>query len=119
MKKQIRFEVFAVCNSDGKFLRSKGFGGSGEKWVDQISSARIYPRIGPARAQVTWFAKNHPEYGVPKVVKLVVTEIELLDETSRVEQVIGAEDKRAYEAKRKRLESEKKRIEKQLKELDT
>ncbi len=119
MKKQIKLEVFAVCNNEGKFLRSKGFGGSGEKWVDQITSARIYPKVGTARAQVTWFAKHYPEYGVPKVVKLVVTEIEILDETSRVEQVKDAENKRAYEAKRKRLENEKKRIEAQLKELDT
>lgn len=77
-------EVYAVQNREGKWFRRKGYGGSGESWVDRFSAARIYNKIGPARGVVTWFAEAYPEYGIPNLVRLKISEVELIDETDRV-----------------------------------
>jgi hypothetical protein len=82
---QVLMVLYAVRNRDGQYFRAKGYGGYGETWVDSLSKARIYPKPGPARGQVTYFATNHPTYGVPELVELRVTEVVALDETARVQ----------------------------------
>lgn len=46
----VRLDFYAVRNRDGKWLRSKGYGGFGKCWVDDISAAKIYGKPGPAKA---------------------------------------------------------------------
>jgi hypothetical protein len=72
-------ELYAVMNKDGQWFRAKGYGGCGASWVDDIKKARIYPKIGPAKARVTYFASHYPDYGIPKIVKLIVTDTEIID----------------------------------------
>jgi FtsZ-binding cell division protein ZapB len=63
-------ELFAVRSAAGQYLRSKGYSGHGKNWVDDLSSARIYTKVGHARAQATWWLQNYPEHGAPEVVVL-------------------------------------------------
>jgi hypothetical protein len=81
-------KLYAVRNKDGKWMRSKGYEGSGEKWVDDLKKAKIYPKPGPARAQVTYWAENYPEFGVPDLVELHVNEVVVINEDMRVEKSI-------------------------------
>ena len=75
---------YVVINSDGQYFRRKGYGGGGNTWVDGLATARIYAKIGGARAIVTFFASN-PNYPPPKIVKLTVSAAEIIDETERIE----------------------------------
>jgi hypothetical protein len=85
---------FAVRNKDGEWFRRKGYGGYGATWVDDIKSARIYNKAGYARAQIAYFAKNYPSYGVPDLVVFKATEYQVVDEQARIEeQRIKAEEK--------------------------
>jgi len=77
-------EFYAVRNKEGKWFRAKGYGGYGDTWVKELKRARIYNRIGPARTQVSFFANNYPDYGVPDLVQFRCTEMVVLDESERV-----------------------------------
>lgn len=66
-------DLYVVRSNDGKFLRSKGYGGSGECWVTDINKAKIYSRPGPAKAQCTWWFEHYPVYGRPDVWKITGT----------------------------------------------
>jgi hypothetical protein len=79
-----QYEMYAVRNKQGQWFRRKGYGGYGSNWVDDIAQARIYLKPGPARGQIGYYAKNFPDFGVPDLVKLQVTQIEIVDETERV-----------------------------------
>jgi len=91
-------ELYAVRNKEGKYFRSKGYGGYGQTWVDDLKSAKIYAKLGQARARVTWFSSNYPEYGIPDVCLLTVTTVTVLDETKRVQRAI--KNKEAAKQKR-------------------
>lgn len=80
-----QLELYVVINSSGQFFRSKGFGGYGKSWVDDIKKARAYGKIGPARSQVTWFSNSYPDYPTPAILKLNIGSYEILNETERVE----------------------------------
>jgi hypothetical protein len=77
-------ELYAVRNKEGQWFRRKGYGGYGKTWVDDFKLARIYAKPGPARGVVTFFATHYPDYGVPDIVVLKITSVEILDETERV-----------------------------------
>jgi hypothetical protein len=97
--------VYAIKNSNGEFFRAKGYGRNGSTWVDNINNAKIYTRIGSARAIVTWFANHYPDFRTPDLLKLTVNKVEVMDETSRVAKVKdkkALEDKRRAEAKAER-----------------
>lgn len=79
-----QLEIYVVRNKEGKYFRAKGFSGSGASWVEGLGTARLYPRIGPARACVTYFATQYPKYGIPVIVVLTATETKILDESARV-----------------------------------
>jgi hypothetical protein len=85
--------VYAVRNKEGRYFHAKGYGGCGSSWVDSLSKARIWPKSGPARAQVTFFATHYPKFGVPELVELHVTKVVAVDESERVRksQQMGAE----------------------------
>jgi len=104
--------LYAVQNEEGKYFRAKGYSASGSTWVDDINKAKIYPRSGGARGVITWFANNYPKYPTLKLLKLTVSNIEVMDETKRVEK---AKEKKAKaeaakaerEAKRKLADAER------------
>lgn len=79
-----KLTLYLVMNSDGHFFRAKGRSGLGDTWVTDAKDARIYAKIGPARASVSFFANNYPEYPAPKLVKIGIGSIEILDESERV-----------------------------------
>ena len=81
-------ELYVVRNKEGKYLRSKGYGGYGPSWVDELQKAKIYPRIGPARSQVTFWTNNYPGFGTPEIVVLTVTASQVLNEEERVKKAI-------------------------------
>lgn len=60
--------LFVLRNREGKFFKSKGYGGYGPSWRDGIENAKFYTKIGPAKAQVTYWFKNHPEFGCPELL---------------------------------------------------
>lgn len=85
--------LYAVRSQDGKWFRAKGYGGYGESWVDDLTSAKLYTKIGPARSRVTYWAREWPDYGIPEIVELHVTKA-----------VVSEEEKAAAEKRlRKRL----------------
>jgi len=71
--------LYAVMNKEGKYFRNKGYGGYGKSWVDGLKKARIYSHPGPAKAQITYWAKTFPEYGIPVLVELRVKEMNIID----------------------------------------
>jgi hypothetical protein len=77
-------EFYVVRSKDGKYLRSKGYGGYGRSWVDELKKAKVYTKKGPACAQVTWWATNYPDYGTPDLVPIIGTLGEPIDQTKRV-----------------------------------
>lgn len=101
-------ELYAVRNKEGKYFRSKGYGGYGDTWVNDLKSAKIYAKLGQARARVTWFSTTYPKYGIPDICVLAVGSVEVLDETKRVEKAIQkkkvAKEKRELRMKKYQLE---------------
>src|SRR5579885_1835112 len=77
-------EFYLVRNQDGKWLRTKGYGGVGECWTDDVKRAKVYGRIGPARAQVSFWANHYPKYGVPDIVKLEISGFTIINEADRI-----------------------------------
>jgi hypothetical protein len=102
-------KLYAVINSDGKFFRSKGYGGYGQSWVDDISKAKIYPTSRPAKAQITFWGKNYPEYGIPKLIEMTATVTDIIDQTDRVDKFIKDSKLKElrYEENKKKWEYEK------------
>lgn len=80
----IDLKLYTVRSKDGKWLRTKGYNGYGDNWVDDIQKAKIYTRIGPARSQVTWWSNNYPDYGIPDLIELPCVIGIILDENKRV-----------------------------------
>lgn len=119
---EVVLKLYAVRNQEGKFFRSKGYGGYEDSWVDSINRAKIYPRIGSAKSVVTFWADNYPKFGIPDIVELRVTESVVLNQKERFSKVVTAKEKR--EAKKKEQSSKqklleaKKNYEKALKDLE-
>lgn len=92
-------ELYLIKNKEGKYLRSKGYNGYGNCWVEDINKAKIYPRKSTALSQITWWSRKYPEYGVPDLIPLICTAGEPIDQTKRVGDSIRK--KAINEAKRK------------------
>lgn len=92
-------ELYVVRNNEGKYFHSKGYGGYGNNWVDELKGARIYAKIGPARSQVSFWASAYPKYGTPVIVVLTVTASKVLQEDDRVK-------KAAIKRKKEKLNNE-------------
>jgi len=105
---KIDLEFFAVRNQDGQFFHAVGLGG-GKTWVNDIKSAKIYPKIGQARARVTWFTNNYPKYASPVIIKIIANKAIVLDETERVKKAIEKIEKKEAEYRKRQAEYELKR----------
>lgn len=80
--------VYAVRSKDGKYLRSKGYSGRGNCWVDDLVDAKIWLKSGGANTQVTWWATHYPDYGVPDLIPLIATAGEPINQEERVGKVL-------------------------------
>lgn len=75
-------KLYAIQNKDGlwfhRFTKSK--------WVKDFRLARIYSKIGPARAMCTFFATHHND--IPNIVCLHIEKFTIIDDTQRVQKNI-------------------------------
>lgn len=108
-------KLYLVRNNDGKYFRSKGYGGYGSSWVDSIEDAKFYTKESTAKGRVTWWAKNYPAYGVPEIV---VLEAVIADVKKQEERVKKAKDKEQYLKDTKHIREEKRKIRDAKKELE-
>lgn len=81
---EIPLNFYAVRSKDGKWLRAKGYRGSGENWVDDITKAKIYGNTQGPKAQITFWASEYPQFGVPDLVRITTGKCEYLDQEERV-----------------------------------
>jgi hypothetical protein len=98
---EVYLEFFAVRSKDGKYFRSVGFSGK-QNWVDDIKKAKIYQKIGQARARVTWFAKHYPEFETAEIIKIFADKAEILNEKERVNKVIEKQALKEFKEKEKK-----------------
>jgi len=96
-------ELFALINSNGQFMRAKGFSGDGDLWVDGIKPARIYTHVEPAKAQATYWKRNYPEYECPKIAVLEATVKNVLDQEERVAHANEIQKKREATSRKNRI----------------
>lgn len=80
-------EFYVVRSKDGKYLRAKGYSGYGDSWVTDLKKAKVYTKRQGATAQITYWANNYPEYGVPELVPLIATLGEPIPQEERVAKV--------------------------------
>jgi hypothetical protein len=110
--------MYAVRSKDGKWLRRKGYGGCGASWVDDLKKARIYPKPGPARAQVTFWSTKYPSYGTPELVELNVTSWRLVSEDARIQKLKEKREAWKAAADVRRAQWDLERAEKKKREAD-
>ena len=107
--------MYAVRNDKGLFFKSYNDysynNKNGGTWVDDINKARVYRGTGGARTAITYFAKNYPNNPLPELIKLTVSNVEVIDETARVKKAI---DKKAMEL----VKSQERRAKWALEEAD-
>jgi hypothetical protein len=115
-------KLYVVRNKEGKFFRPKGFGGYGSNWKDKLEQAKFYPKIGQAKARVTYFAKHFPKYGVCDVLEFTLDaslavvlnmEQETNDAIQKAIEVekLAEQRKMEYEIQRKQAELDARRCE--------
>jgi hypothetical protein len=99
-----------VVNSEGKFFRAKGRNGYGESWVDDPKKARVYNKIGPAKAAATFFGRSN-KYPVPNLIEFSPGEIVIINQTQRITKLkqkeAVLEAKRAEQRKAERVHQAK------------
>lgn len=105
----MNLELYVVRNQEGHYFRAKGFGGYGKTWVDDIQKAKVYPKLAQARSRVTWFYNNYPEYGIPNIIKLTVSEAEVMDESERVLKAKKAKEVKEQRADMRRAKKQSQR----------
>lgn len=65
-------KLYVVQNSAGKFFKPIGYGRYGEQWQDAIEKAKFYTKIGPAKAQCTFWYNANPRLGCPHVLEFTL-----------------------------------------------
>ena len=93
-------KLYAVKSQDGRYYRPGRV-----HWVDTIERAKIFSKIGGARAVVTHWAREWPAYGTPLLVELTVTETSTTDESQRVLDANGAKAERSRRRKLRAAET--------------
>jgi hypothetical protein len=109
---QLSLEVYLVQSQDGKYLRSKGL------WVNDAKDAKVFLKLSQARTQVTWWATQYPQYGIPNLIILRIDEGEVKDETPRVLKSIAKKDKANLRQEAKQLEWKTQKLNKDLEDLN-
>jgi len=88
-------QFYVVRSRDGMFFRSKGFNGYGDSWVKEITKAKVYSKIGAAKGQVTFWATNYPDFGIPDIIVLSLSATKVIDESDRVRKTLEKKLKEA------------------------
>ncbi len=114
--------MYAIRNKEGKWYHRKGYCGYGDSWVDDIKQARIFGTLRPARGQVSYWALNYPDFGIPDIIQLDVDNLKVLDETERINKVKEKKQREEENAEvwrtKHEFEQAKANYEKAQKELD-
>jgi len=101
--------LYAIRNHEGKWLRSKGFGGYGDPWIDDIHGAKFYGKLSPAKGRVTYYSRRFTQFPAPEIVEITASEFKVVPQNERVDRV--NKEKKMREAKavvaRKRKEIDK------------
>lgn len=114
---EILLKLYAIQSQDGKWFKSRGLNNYDKtSWVDTLDQAKIYSTLSPARSQVTFWFKNYPEYGMPKLMELQITNSVELNETERVKKSISKIEKKELEYKIKAEKWRKEKAERKLRE---
>lgn len=108
-------EFYVVRSKDGNYLRAKGYSGSGDSWVSDLKRAKVYTKRQGATAQITWWANNYPEFGVPDLIPLISTLGEPIPQEERVAKV---QKKKELDKTRNELWRAQKNVEEAMKEME-
>jgi len=91
-EEEVELNFYTVRSKDGKWLRAKKHGynslDTGKSWTDNITEARIYTTPRGAKGQVTFWARNYPQFGVPDLVQITTGKCLYLDQEERTKKVI-------------------------------
>lgn len=83
-----KLTLYAVRNSEGKWFRSKGYGGYGDSWVTDVNKAKLYTKLSQAKARVTWWHNAYPEYGVSQIVVFEAEQTKIIIDEKRQMQIL-------------------------------
>lgn len=91
-------KIYVVQNIKGQYFRNIGFGGNGKSWRDKLEDAKFYTKIGQAKSRVTFWFKQYPQYGCPRILAFNLGEdnqevIEMEKETEK--KILSAEKREA------------------------
>lgn len=81
-------EIYFVRSHDGQYFRAKGYEGSGESWVDDIKSAKMYTKISPCRRCVTYFATKFTDIPAPQIMRVKISGIEVVDDSVHLKKAL-------------------------------
>ena len=112
----VDLKFYAVRSKNGKWLRAKGYSGSGESWVTDILDAKIYPKMSNAIRQITWWSNHSPDYGIPEMVEFSITTGTIIDESDRVKKSMEKKKQKKEMAEINQRKWDLKRAEDKLKE---
>ncbi len=107
--------LYAVRNRDGKWFRSKGYGGYGDTWTPDLDKAKLYSKIAQARGRVTFFATGWPQHGTPDLVEFMAIESRVMPEAERVKAV---STKKAEREAARKVREKKAEVERAVRDLE-
>lgn len=102
-------KMYLVRNSDGQYYRRVGYGGYGACWTDDVARASVWTKQSTARARVSYFANNYPNYPVPNLIEIAAGTIAVHDETARIEKakIAKARAEARYQEQQKKRDLER------------
>jgi len=110
--------VYVVKSQDGQYFRSKGYGHSHRNsWVNEITKAKFYGHAAPAKAQITFWAKNYPTFGTPVLVEVIATSYREIPQEERVVESVKQKKDAATKRELRRLTRERDEAQAKLEKL--
>lgn len=111
--------LYVIKSQDGDFFKSRG---RHENWVNDLKKAKIYSKLGSARSEITYWANNYSEFGIPMLVELHITEIVEVDEQKRVtasiKKILNKKKQYEKDLQRRHLEQAQKDLKKAQEKID-
>ena len=108
--------LYLIQRKDGKYLRTKGYMGHGDCWVNNIDRAKIYTTLRAARSQTTWWTNHAPEVGYVDIIPLECTAGPPLE--GERERIAKANETKERQRKNRVRKLKQKQIEKLQKQID-
>ena len=111
---------YAVRNAKGEFYRTYAQGGRGSGWVKELTDARLWTTIGPAKSKITTLSNQNPKDVVPELIEFIVREIKVVNQNARVAEAkvkkqIEIENRKKAHAERELQQAQKALVEAQAK----